>query len=333
MPEYSTSVSKQTQTDILKASADCYPADASGSPSSGSQNNSTISGSWIIGCDLTVNQVSNFDSECFITNLIEANITAAQQLDTELNGGFGLSASFSRTDIETYVTEEINSSCATGQSATNNQAITNSKLFNCNLLITQNATASQSCQINAAESLLADTNQAIEDTITGSSVADLVFGDTFSTIVIAIIVIIIILVVASVAIAILKVVASKKAAPVAKSAPVAVKPTSTLTTPIPYSGTTTPVSGTPVLSIQSAPKSTDTIAAVVSQIGGGEGASGLEFGLIVLAAILGVLILALVNQQQRLQLKRTLQIAVYQKNHPILSKLLFRMRDPIDSEA
>ena len=196
-------------------------------------NNVTIDGVVLKNCNLTVSQTSEFSASCYLESLIQTAATAVNDASSDVQSGLGFSVGLSQAETEEYIRTSIMQTCLTNPDLGNNISITNAEFSDCEVVLTQNASANVTCQINAVENLILDTTTAAAAEAKGSSLSELLFGGGIFTLIAAIIVIIIIIIIIAVVVKIAK-----------KSMVSTTTATTTATTTVPATTTATTVTTT-----------------------------------------------------------------------------------------
>lgn len=139
--------------------------------------------------EFTIGQTATVDATCLLSSLQDSAAQTASTLDSDAQAGLGFSTSSDVSKTKTSISEYTTNQCA-DVSSTNMADITDTEIRSCKFEVVQNATANQSCQINATQSAISDIATQESSSATGGSIFGDLFGNTNVTaIIIAIILI------------------------------------------------------------------------------------------------------------------------------------------------
>ena len=130
-----------------------------------------------------VDQTSVVNADCFIENMQQIAAQQTYNLSNDTKSQLGISVSATATMIQNTFSETVNNEC-TGESTTNSVTLDNDTINACGFYVIQNASSYQQCQINSTQKIIGDMTQDVVNTTSGSSVAGLLFGSGWTSILI-----------------------------------------------------------------------------------------------------------------------------------------------------
>lgn len=139
-----------------------------------------------------IGSTSTVDATCLLGSLQESALTMASSLNSQQLAGLGLSGSIDTTDIKTDIATLTANKCG-GTSTNSTVSVTDTIIEACNFQVVANATANQSCQINAVQKLMNDMAQNIDNKTEGGSIFGALFGNGIVGALVGIVIIIVVL--------------------------------------------------------------------------------------------------------------------------------------------
>jgi hypothetical protein len=124
----------------------------------------------------TFNQSAGIDATCLISSLQDSVATTLSSMDATTQGGFGIQASTSASNINSQISQQTINTCG-AQSSTNAASIKDTIITACDWHFVQNATAKSSCQINALQKMANDVSVKQTALAQGATLASLLFGN------------------------------------------------------------------------------------------------------------------------------------------------------------
>lgn len=193
----SSSTNKQTiQNNIIdSAVAQCKPVSASNSINlSGINFNPPADCPG--GSNFNVSQASSVDATCLIGQLLSQAAQSTSSLDANAKAGLGFSVSTNVSETANNISSYVNSQCS-GVSSSNMANISDTNIQSCNFVITQDATAQESCQINQTQNVISSIAAAASASSQGGSIWGDLFGGGSSVITVIIVVVIVLILISA----------------------------------------------------------------------------------------------------------------------------------------